>query len=511
MIWAVGLGGCLVHTSSAQRSTSLQWHLPTDPEARVVADACDSAGILVPSIQPMTGWNRPPQLQPSEDAFSGLQILGEAKQVAGEFSAQSTAVGLGAEGSWNRRGHWHVSATRWRLPLGFPLAHEVGRHGTMDGLGQASLLSPSIASVDRLEGAVSWAVSPSIAIRVGQESHHWGQGGRSLFLDRHMAPALGARLWLDAGIVQYTHMLLRTKHLEGDTLQRGWMAAQWAEVSLGGGWSGALFGTVKWSADHDVAFQGRVEPHYLIPFGAFRPREYILGSTDNALVGAQLACQTRLRRGQWFKGYSQVLLDEFKASELFGGESWWANKWGVLVGVSSTSNSGKFAWMAEASAVRPWTYTHKTQPNSYSHLHQPLGHPAGGNFVEGRLWARMTLLDDWTLRMALLRRAQGRSEGSDEGLLSFAAGEMPWRPYTERTEDYGQAWLQGTRTDVFRLELDLAYPVGERYDLPGMEAFVRAWVRLEDQEPPGAWQDPWNANRIELGIRQSRVMDERNW
>ena len=88
---------------------------------------------------------------------------------------------------------------------------------------------------------------------------------------------------------------------------------------------------------------------------------------------------------------------------------------------------------------------------------------------------------------------------------------MPWRPYTERNEDYGQAWLQGTRTDVFRLELDLAYPVGDRYDLPGMEAFVRAWVRLEEQEPPGAWQDPWNASRIELGIRQSRVMDERNW
>ena len=48
-----------MHTASAQRSTSLQWHLPIDPEARAVADACDSAGILVPSIQPMTGWNRP--------------------------------------------------------------------------------------------------------------------------------------------------------------------------------------------------------------------------------------------------------------------------------------------------------------------------------------------------------------------------------------------------------------------------------------------------------------------
>ena len=65
-----------MHTGAAQRSTSLQWHLPIDPEARAVADACDSAGILVPSIQPTTGWNRPPQLQPSEEAFSGLHILG---------------------------------------------------------------------------------------------------------------------------------------------------------------------------------------------------------------------------------------------------------------------------------------------------------------------------------------------------------------------------------------------------------------------------------------------------
>ena len=43
---------------------------------------------------------------------------------------------------------------------------------------------------------------------------------------------------------------------------------------------------------------------------------------------------------------------------------------------------------------------------------------------------------------------------------------MKQRPYTERNQDYGQAWLQGTRTDVFRLELDLAYPVRDRYDLP---------------------------------------------
>ena len=122
----------------------------------------------------------------------------------------------------------------------------------------------------------------------------------------------------------------------------------------------------------------------------------------------------------------------------------------------------------------------------------------------------MTLLDDWTLRLALLRRAQGRSEGSDEGLLSLAAGEMPWRPYTERNEDYGQVWLQGTRTDVFRLSW--TWPTRSETGTTFL-----AWKRLcalgcvWKSKSPRELGRSWNASRIELGIRQSRVMDERNW
>ena len=54
-------------------------------------------------------------------------------------------------------------------------------------------------------------------------------------------------------------------------------------------------------------------------------------------------------------------------------------------------------------------------------------------------------------------------------------------------------------------------PLGERYGVGGIEAFVRAWMRLEAQEAPGAWQDAWNAGRLEIGVRQARVMDERDW
>ena len=216
-VWAL-LSLCSA-TLTAQTQRSTQWHLPLDEEAFRVVQA--SEGMLVPSVQPMTTWNRPDSLKPREQGFDGLLVLGEVRQMAGDLRAAGTGIGLGGGGTFGLRGAYHVAASRWRMPLGFPLAREVADHGSMDGLGRAVLLNESVASIDRLEGAVSWAMSPSVAIRVGQESHHWGRGARSLFLDRHMAPALGARLWVDAGVVQYAQALLRTRHVLADTVQTG--------------------------------------------------------------------------------------------------------------------------------------------------------------------------------------------------------------------------------------------------------------------------------------------------
>ena len=119
--------------------------------------------------------------------------------------------------------------------------------------------------------------------------------------------------------------------------------------------------------------------------------------------------------------------------------------------------------------------------------------------------------DELTLRLGYLRRIQGRSIGGAEGLLGFAAGEMPWTSFSERNGEDGHLWLQGSTSKVSRLELDFSKPLGSRIGVSGIEAFVRTWLRLEEQSNPGAWEEPWNAGRLEVGIRQTRVMDERDW
>ena len=119
--------------------------------------------------------------------------------------------------------------------------------------------------------------------------------------------------------------------------------------------------------------------------------------------------------------------------------------------------------------------------------------------------------DMYAVRLSYLHRIQGRSLGGGESLLGFAAGEMPWTSFAERDGEDGHALLQGSRATVSRLEVDVARPLGTRLDLSGLEAFARAWVRLERQTDPGAWEEPWNVGRLEVGIRQTRVMDERDW
>ena len=74
----------------AQSPTTTMWHLPLDPGALEVARACDSAEVMVPSVQPMTAWNRTASLKPALSEFNGISVLGEARQIVGDFRASST-------------------------------------------------------------------------------------------------------------------------------------------------------------------------------------------------------------------------------------------------------------------------------------------------------------------------------------------------------------------------------------------------------------------------------------
>jgi hypothetical protein len=135
--------------------------------------------------------------------------------------------------------------------------------------------------------------------------------------------------------------------------------------------------------------------NYLNPVIFFRPTEYALGSSDNALVGGAFKIKVGAKQKQQF--YGQLILDEFLLKEVLAifkklvkprdptiQYGWWANKQGVQLGFKSFDlfTLANLSIQTEINAVRPYTYTHGSVQQNYAHFNQALAHPLGANFVE---------------------------------------------------------------------------------------------------------------------------------
>ncbi len=122
------------------------------------------------------------------------------------------------------------------------------------------------------------------------------------------------------------------------------------------------------------------ELQYLNPIILYRTIEQSVGSPDNALFGFN-AKYNFLRS---FSLYGQFVLDEFKFSELFSGNGWWANKFGLQLGLKyiDAFKIDHLDLQLEYNMARPYTYSHRTFDGNYTHFNQSLAHPLGANFRE---------------------------------------------------------------------------------------------------------------------------------
>ncbi len=122
---------------------------------------------------------------------------------------------------------------------------------------------------------------------------------------------------------------------------------------------------------------------YLLPVSLLHTMEHEQRDRDNHLMAFEF---------EWFssagtKLYGTLLLDELKVTEI--GKSWWANKQGYQAGIHISPRIPT-ELIVEWTGVRPWTYTHKIEVNTYTHNGECLGFYAGPNsqlwFVENRWW-----------------------------------------------------------------------------------------------------------------------------
>jgi hypothetical protein len=123
-----------------------------------------------------------------------------------------------------------------------------------------------------------------------------------------------------------------------------------------------------------------LELQYLNPVIFYRAIEQQVGSTDNALLGLDFKWNIKHRA----QLYGQLVLDEFKLSEIRAGNGWWANKQAVQLGGKLLDVAGvrNLDLQLEFNFIRPYTYQHVTAYTDYQHYQQPLAHPMGANLTE---------------------------------------------------------------------------------------------------------------------------------
>ena len=346
---------------------------------------------------------------------------------------------------------------------------KIARDRTIPGQGFYKEFNSAV--IDNLKGYdylnaqayVGINATKSVAIEFGHGNHFIGNGVRSLFLSNYghnyFYLKFNTRIWK----FHYQNLFaeiapIASAQNPGDKLlPKKYMANHYLSFRPTKNLEFGIFEAVVFSRENRFEFQ------YLNPVILYRTVEQFLDSPDNALIGLN---------GKWniknrVQLYGQLILDEFKLSELTSGNGWWANKYGIQFGGKYINLFGidHLDAQVEYNIVRPYTYAHSRplenfpgqSTASYSHHNQPLAHPLGSNFKELLFNFRYRP----TKKIFVNARIINTSYGQDPEGLNF--GNNILLDTGSRVNDLGNFIGQGVSTTMQSLSLDVSYQFAHNY------------------------------------------------
>jgi hypothetical protein len=249
---------------------------------------------------------------------------------------------------------------------------------------------------------------------------------------------------------------------------------KWMNVGL---FEGVVFGR-----------KDRFDLGYLNPVIFYRSLELQNGSFDNSVAGLDVKANI----AHSFQVYGQLLLDEFKLSEIRAGNGWWGNKFGIQLGAKyiDAFKIKNLDLQVELNRVRPFTYSHRDSVANYTHYNQPLAHPLMANFSEVIGIARYQPAPKWMVQAKAIYYTQGRDSNAVSYGSNIFLPHVP--PY--RTEEYGFSIGSGWKTNVLYASLLVSYELRENLFL---ELFG-VYRKEETKTPPII---SGNTTVISFGVR----------
>lgn len=342
-------------------------------------------------------------------------------------------------------------------------------------------------SFNNFSGYLSYSPKNFINFQIGKDKHFIGDGYRSLLLSDVATNYPYFKTTLNIWHLQYSAwyswfydissangMKKDFKNKFGTFHYLSWNATKNLNFSL--------FENIIWQGTDTTRNRG-FDPNYLNPVIFFRPVEYSLGSSDNAMLGFNFKANIAKR----LKLYGQVAIDEFYLKEIRAQNGWWANKQGFQAGLKYVDAFGikKLTLQGEFNYVRPYTYSHGSPQQSYSHYNQPLAHPFGANFKEA-------------IGIASYRHHRYRLDGKfiyaeigkDTSGSVISMGQNIFLSYTQRpkySKDNGHFTGQGVKTTFIQAELRYTFYLIADWNLRFETGFIQRVYKNEkgfDRQTP---------------------------
>ncbi len=329
----------------------------------------------------------------------------------------------------------------------------ISKYGAVPGAGFNKNYDPSFLKntngYDYLnsQGVIGFKVIDQISLQFGHGKNFIGDGYRSLFLSddgaNYFYLKLNTKLWIFDYQNIFAELNASGQRRNDELIPKKYFASHHLSLNLTSWLNIGLFESVVFSRNNNFEFQ------YLNPIIFYRTVEQMVGSPDNAMVGADL----KINLGNSIKLYGQLLLDELQIKNIVKQNGWWGNKYGIQAGLQYFNIAGidHLDLRIEYNLIRPYTYTHSDSSSNYTHHLQPLAHPMGANFSEFLINFRYVPIKNLMVQPHMMYATIGEDHN---GLNN---GSLIQLPNSTRTMDFGVPLAQGDKAKILLTGLDISY------------------------------------------------------
>ena len=231
---------------------------------------------------------------------------------------------------------------------------------------------------------LSYNISKYFNVQAGKGKNFFGEGYRSLLLSNNAASYPMFKITTTIWKIKYVNLYTKFNDVSGSKgniskFKGKYSAMHYLSVNLTKRINFSFFEVIVWQAKDSVNTRG-FDVNYLNPVVFYRPTEFSLGSSDNALMGFNISYL--FAKNQQF--YAQFMMDEFNLSHIKKQDGWWANKQAYQAGFKSFDvfRIQNLTFQTEYNYIRPYTYSHVSPTQNYGHYNQALAHPLGANLKE---------------------------------------------------------------------------------------------------------------------------------